>query len=129
MSCVSVEKHLCVRVSSLLSLFNLRLQAGSRCPPPCSPSLSGRVCKGGGRDRTIFLVSMSLDSKKYNKGISSFSCSACLLVVPCAALHHLTTRWPPEDVQRLTILFSLLSILLQCVCVSGRRRSCDCKAL
>lgn len=63
MSCVSVEMHL--DVSSLLSVFNLRLQAGSRYTPPrpADPSCQA-VCIGGGRDWTIFLVSVALDSKK-----------------------------------------------------------------
>lgn len=62
MSCVSVEMHL--DVSSLLSVFNLRLQAGSRyTPPPCRPFLSG--CLYWGREGLDhFLVSVALDSKK-----------------------------------------------------------------
>lgn len=41
MSCVSVEMHL--DVSSLLSVFNLRLQAGSRYTPPALQTLPVRL--------------------------------------------------------------------------------------
>ncbi|KAF3846854.1 hypothetical protein F7725_003932 [Dissostichus mawsoni] len=52
-------------VFAIISVFNLKLQAGSRYIPPCRPSLSG-----GREGSDHFLVSVSLDSKKYNKGIS-----------------------------------------------------------
>lgn len=68
MSCVSVEMHL--DVSSLLSVFNLRLQAGSRYTPrPADPSCQA-VCIGEGGIGPFSRVCGTGFQKKYNKGIS-----------------------------------------------------------
>lgn len=106
-------------VSSLC--FNLTRRTGTRYVPPPPPPAQVTFSKGerwtGGQD--LFLVSLSLDSIKYNKDISIHSLSL-LRLIRCVALSSSeVTGWNLKVVKRTSVNEPQLFFFLSCEAYVG----------